>query len=101
MPLYAITYDHPDEDGWRQYVGPHVAWLRDRLADGSLVASGPFVAREMKSALLVMSAPDREALDRIIASDPFASANLIANMTIREWDPIFGAFNQQSSMPLG
>ena len=101
MPLYALTYDHPDEDGWRQYVGPHVAWLRDRLADGSLVASGPFVARETKSALLVMSAPDREALDRIIASDPFASANLIANMTIREWDPIFGAFNQQSSMPLG
>ena len=101
MPLYAVTYDHPDEEGWRQHVGPHVVWLRERLDDGSLLASGPFPGEAVKAALLIMDAPDRQELDRIVASDPFAMADLIANLTIREWDPIFGTFNARSTMPLG
>jgi uncharacterized protein YciI len=99
MPLYAITYEHPNEVGWREHVMPHVAWLQDRLADGSLLASGPFNGEANKAALLIMSAPDKRALASIIASDPFSIEGLIENMTVREWDPIFGAFNDQSSMP--
>ncbi len=71
MPIYAITYDHPDEEGWKQHLMPHIAWLKDRVQDGALLASGPF-----------------------------AIEGLIANMTVREWDPIFGAFNTHSSMPV-
>lgn len=78
---------------------PHVIWLQDRLRDGSLLASGPFSDTAAKSALLIMQASDRAALDRLIASDPFAEHGLIENMTIRGWDPIFGAFNEWSSMP--
>lgn len=99
MPLYAVTYEHPDEHGWQQHVMPHVAWLQDRLADGSLLAPGPFTEGATRSALLVMNAPDRKALDELIACDPFAVEGLIENMTIRPWDPIFGTFNDQSSMP--
>lgn len=99
MPLYAVTYDHPDEDGWRTHVLLHVAWLQDCLADGSLLASGPLGTAGVKSALLVMTASDRPTLDRLIATDPFAIEGLIGNITIREWDPIFGAFNERSSMP--
>ncbi|HEU0043394.1 YciI family protein [Sphingomonas sp.] len=78
---------------------PHVAWLQDRLKDGSLIASGPFTGTAVKSALLIMNAPDRAVLDRLIASDPFAEHELIENMVVSEWDPIFGAFNNQSTMP--
>jgi uncharacterized protein YciI len=99
MPLYAVTYEHPDEDGWRQYLMPHVQWLQDRVKDGSLLASGPFSDLAVKSALLIMNAPDRVALDSMIASDPFAEQGLIENITIHRWDPIFGAFNDLSSMP--
>ena len=99
MPLYAITYEHPNEEGWRQHVLPHVGWLQDRLADGSLIASGPFKDGASRAALLIMSAPDEAALARLIESDPFSIEGLIANMTVHEWDPIFGAFNSQSSMP--
>ncbi len=99
MPLYAVTYDHPDETGWKQHVMPHVGWLQDRLKDGSLLASGPFSGASPKAALLIMSAPDRDALDAVIASDPFAIEGLIEAMTVREWDPIFGTFNARSSMP--
>lgn len=29
MPVYAVTYEHPNEDGWKQHVMPHVVWLQD------------------------------------------------------------------------
>ena len=99
MPLYVVTYEHPDSAGWQRHVLPHVGWLQDRLKDGSLLASGPFADGPDKAALLIMSAPDRAALDALIATDPFAVKGLIAGMAVREWDPIFGAFNPRSSMP--
>lgn len=40
--------------------------------------------------MLIIEAPDRSALDTIIASDPFAIAGLIEDMTVTEWEPIFG-----------
>ena len=72
MPIYAITYEHPDEAGWRQHLLPHIAWLQDRLKDGSLIASGPFGDSPQRAAVLIMSANDRAAIDALIASDPFA-----------------------------
>ena len=99
MPLYSVTYEHPDEDGWKQHVTAHVGWLQERLKDGSLLASGPFTNPDIKAALLIMCAPDRPTLDSLISSDPFAKEGLIENMTIEEWDPIFGAFNDRSTMP--
>lgn len=99
MPLFVVTYEHPDEEGWKRQLMPHVHWLQDRLADGSLLASGPFVGDPAKTAMLLVEAADRQALEALIATDPFAEHGLIANMTMREWDPIFGAFNDRSSMP--
>lgn len=99
MTIWAVTYEHPDEAGWRTHLPPHVAWLQDRLADGSLLASGPFAGDPARTALLILDAPDRGALDALIATDPFAIEGLIANLTVRPWDPIFGAFNTRSSRP--
>ncbi|HEX8239493.1 MAG TPA: YciI family protein [Allosphingosinicella sp.] len=99
MPRFVVTYEHPDEGGWQRHLMPHVAWLQERLKDGSLLASGPFSDSPVKAALLIMDVPDRSTLDALIATDPFATEGLIENMTIREWDPIFGTFNNRSSMP--
>jgi uncharacterized protein len=99
MTLFIVTYEHPEETGWQTYLMPHISWLQARIADGTLIASGPFSDIAMKSALLIMSAPDRATLETIIATDPFALQGLISNMTIRAWDPIFGALNDRSSMP--
>ena len=99
MPIYAISYQHPDEDGWKRFVMPHILWLQARLKDGSLLASGPLTDLNIKSALLIMSAPDLESLEELIGTDPFSLHGLIEDMTVNEWDPIFGAFNAESSMP--
>lgn len=73
MTTYVVTYAHPDEDGWTAHVGTHVDWLTDQVASGALRASGPFVDTPVRSAMLIIDAPDRATLDAIIASDPFAS----------------------------
>ena len=98
VTIWAVTYDHPDEAGWRAHLPAHLAWLQDRLADGTLLASGPFPGAD-RAALLILNVPDRAALDALIATDPFAVQGLIANLSLREWDPIFGAFNGRSSRP--
>ena len=99
MPVYAIRYEHPDATGWATHLMPHVNWLQDHLADGTLLASGPFPGHANKAAMLLMTAPNRAAIEALIATDPFAQEGLIANLLIEEWDPIFGAFNALSSMP--
>ena len=99
MPLYVVTYEHPDEDGWKRHLISHIGWLQAQLKAGTLLASGPFSDRTVRPAMLIMTAPDRPSLDRLIATDPFAEHGVIENMTINEWDPIFGVFNDRSSMP--
>lgn len=99
MPIYVVTYEHPNETGWKEHLMPHIAWLRAELKAGSLLASGPFSDNSVKSAMLIISAPDRSALDRLIATDPFAARGRIENMTVNDWDPIFGVLNERSSMP--
>lgn len=99
MTIFVVTYTHPDEDGWAKHVMAHVTYLQDLLKTGELLASGPFSGTTHKSAMLVMQAPDRAALEATIARDPFAIEGLIEGMTINEWDPLFGAFNASSSMP--
>lgn len=99
MAVFVVTYEHPDDAGWQQHLMPHLTWLQHRIEDGSLISSGPFSDADVKSALLIMTASDQASLESIIATDPFAIEGLIANITIRSWDPIFGVFNDRSSMP--
>ncbi|MBP6014137.1 MAG: hypothetical protein KBA31_18055 [Alphaproteobacteria bacterium] len=97
MTIFVVTYKHPNETGWSKHVLPHVLYLQDLLKTGALVASGPFLGGDVKSAMLLMSAPDRESLISVIAQDPFAIEGLIEDMTITEWDPMFGALMAHSS----
>ncbi|GAC1320574.1 MAG: hypothetical protein NVSMB16_15740 [Acidimicrobiales bacterium] len=91
MTTFVVTYSHPDEAGWHEHLGPHVDWLAAEVEAGRLRASGPFVGSDVRSAMLIIDAEDRSALDAMIATDPFHIAGLIEGMTITEWDPIFGA----------
>lgn len=97
--MYTVTYTHPDEVGWKEHVRAHTDYLLELLRAGSLVASGPNPDADVRSAMLILRAANRRALDEIIAADPFDRQDLIADMTVREWDPIFGVFNEESSAP--
>ncbi len=97
MTTFVVTYTHPDEEGWHAHVGAHVDWLVGQVEVGGLRASGPLVGTAVRSAMLVIDAADRDALDRLIATDPFAVEGLIADMTVTEWDPVFGELGKRAS----
>jgi uncharacterized protein YciI len=42
--------------------------------------------------MLIMTAANRAALEKLIAGAPFATQGLTTNMTVRAWGLIFGAF---------
>ena len=97
MPFFVVTYVHRDEEGWRKHVIPHVQYLQAKLKDGSLRASGPMVGMPERAALLIMTAPDKQAVLDLIEQDPFKIEGLVDDMTVAEWDPMFGAFQEDPS----
>jgi uncharacterized protein len=99
VALWIVTYKHPNFEGWQQHLRDHIVYLQELLASGVLRASGPINHVPDREALLIISAESREALMEIIEKDPFSIENLVDDMTVREWDPLFGAFNAESSMP--
>jgi uncharacterized protein YciI len=91
MSTYAVRYLYDDRDDLRASVRPeHRAYLTGLADAGQLLGSGPFTDDEPAGALLVLVAPDRSALDALLAGDPFAAAGLIAATDVRLWDVATG-----------
>lgn len=100
--FFVVTFLHLDFERWKTWLQPHVDYLKARVADGSLVASGPAFGMEgapsgARAGLLIIRANDREEVKAWIAADPFSEQGLIDKCTITEWDPVFGAFADQST----
>ena len=75
---YQASYYRPYACG--QEPGPWAA--------GDLLASGPFT--DAPGALLVFRAASRDALDRLLAQDPYAAAGVLATVEAHAWDQVFG-----------
>lgn len=101
MAIFFVRFEHPDEAGWQTWVRPHVGWIRDQVDGGVVIASGPSIGTPTRQGLLVMQAPDEDALRAILRTDPFWSHGIIDNLQITRWDPFFGALRHLSSNPDG
>ena len=99
MAIFHVTYQHADEQAWQENLMPHVQWLVAKLKEGSLRASGPLNGTDPRSAVLIVAAEDREAAEAVLADDPYVINGAVTGKLITEWDPIFGAFNADSSRP--
>ena len=97
MAFFLVTMTHPDGDGWGQHVGPHVAYLKNLIEAGKIRASGPVTGLGKRAGFIIMTVESREEAQRLVNEDPFAIENLIDELTILEWDPLFGAFSAESS----
>ncbi|GGF33770.1 YciI family protein [Subtercola lobariae] len=97
MSLYVALFTHPDEAGWAEHLDEHVQYLLQLIAQGKLRASGPLVGTPQKRAVLIISAENREEAEGIIAADPYDIHGMITDLVLEEWDPIFGAFNAEST----
>lgn len=69
MPFFLVTYVHPDPDGWRTYLAPHLTWIAAQVEAGALRASGPTFTGDARSAALIFHSSDRSALLETLATD--------------------------------
>nr|WP_269207295.1 YciI family protein [Rhodococcus opacus] len=92
-----VTYVHPDLDGWKKHLAPHLQWIADQVESGMLRASGPTYISDTRTAALLFESPDRAALEKVLSTDPFMEHGQVSDLTITEWDPIFGILNPESS----
>ena len=51
----------------------------------------------LRGGALIFTVADRAEAMQLIDEDPFAKAGLISSLSLTEWDPIFGAFQDESS----
>ena len=68
----------------------HVAFL-ETLGE-TLVAAGPLLSDDgtaMVGSLLILEAPDRAAVDAILAADPYAHAGLFRSVAVHPWRRVF------------
>ena len=92
MTFFVVTMTHPDGPGWGAHVVAHVEYLGGLIEADKLRASGPIVGGDLRAGLLLFSVETRAELDALIAADPFAIKGLISELTVTEWNPLFGAF---------
>lgn len=94
MPTYAVRYTYDSRTELQDEIRPeHRAYLRGVAEQGALHGSGPF-ADGAPGALLIFDAPDRAALDALLAGDPFATAGVIAEVDVRAWNLVIGPWSQ-------
>jgi uncharacterized protein YciI len=89
MALYAfvvLRYKHPLER-MLQTVDRHRAYLRELLAQGKMVASGPFEPRT--GGALLLRVENESEIAAILAKDPYHVEDLVED-TIHVWKPNIG-----------
>ena len=92
MNTYAVTYYYTASPDSLAEVRPiHREWLAERLADGSLLASGPMV--DNPGALLIFKANSADELSALLDNDPFDIAGFIGERVITQWNPVFGPWS--------
>ena len=92
MNTYAVTYYYTASPEALAEVRPiHREWLAERLADGSLLASGPMV--DNPGALLIFKADSADELSALLDNDPFDIAGFIGERVITQWNPVFGPWS--------
>lgn len=90
MSTFAVIYRYVDDSAALDEVRPaHRAFLAGLGEAGSLVVSGPYVGGAA-GALLIFAAADEEAARALTDADPFVVGGLVAEITVREWNPVLG-----------
>lgn len=66
----------------------HRAYWKRMAARGILLGGGPW--RDGTGEFLVCEAPDRRTLLRVLYADPYAQAQVIGELRVREWNAVMG-----------
>lgn len=101
MKVFIVRLEHPDEAGWRQWLKPHLEWVRAQVDSGHIIASGPSIGTTFRQGWLIMKAESEDSLRSLLETDPFWDPGIIENLLIVEWNPVFGELDRFSTSPGG
>ncbi|KUG53912.1 MULTISPECIES: YciI family protein [Kocuria] len=86
MAIIAVTYVYGgDAQALTEHRPRHRDFLRELLAEGSLVLAGPYDDDLPAGALLLMRAETPEAALELLAPDPLLEVGVITERTARPW----------------
>ena len=54
MPLFLVTYTHPDESGWNRHLQAHVRWVTMGVERGIIRAGGPLPDQRPREAMMLL-----------------------------------------------
>ena len=95
MAYFATTYRYVDDAARVSAVRPeHRDYLAGLSAQGDLAISGPLVGG-VPGALLIFVAESEDGARALVAADPFVRDGLVAELTVREWNPVSGSLLDQ------
>lgn len=83
MWYLVIRRDSQPRHHWTATLDEHLAWMRDRHEEGSVLFSGP--TADIRTGIYVIRAASREEAGRIAADDPFTRAGH-CTFELFEWD---------------
>jgi uncharacterized protein len=84
MALFAVIGEFADDEELRLRTRPtHREYLRSLFDLGKIVMSGPW--EDETGMLLIYDATDMTEAEHLLAPDPYRSAGVLANATIKEW----------------
>ena len=90
MALFAALIEFTQNEELRLQTRPvHREYLRELLESGKLAISGPWT--DDTGALIIYDAEDMAEAERILDGDPYRSAGVIANATLKEWRVVLRA----------
>ena len=85
---YAATIEYSQDKEKVEAARPaHRAYLTSLIQKGQLFASGPF--EDGYGALIVYEADSPEAVEALMAADPFYTAGVFVRWTVRPWKVVF------------
>lgn len=89
MSLYAVHYVYDHRAAERDAARPeHRAWLLGLAERGVAKVFGRYEDGGEPGALLVFEAPSAEAVEELLAQDPYQAAGLVVGFTVRAWPAV-------------
>lgn len=91
MATFVVELRYGSDRDRRMDVRPaHREYARGLADRGILLAGGPYT--DDAGAQLIYQVADRAELDDVLARDPYTEAEVIAETTVREWNPVTGSW---------
>lgn len=95
MKYFACTYTYASEPALVDATRPkHREFIANLLQAGQIVGSGPYV--DGSQALIIIQLPDTADVEEaraLMNQDPYVAAGALADVAIREWNPVSNIFN--------